>query len=158
MPRPQRLLALVALGLMLAGCVNQEGATLTPGADLRRLRSFHVVKFQPDNRGIERLIADDLRRRGLSATSGEEAARPPEVDALVTYSDRWAWDITMYMLSLDITLRDARTGFPLAVGRSLHTSLTRQSPTEMVGEVIGNILRAGAVAPATGGNNGAARP
>ena len=139
----RHLLALALLTLGLAACVNQEGATLTPGADLARLRSFHVVKFQPDNRGIERLIADDLRQRGFAATSGPEAARPPEADALVTYSDRWAWDITMYMLSLDVTLRDARTGFPLAVGHSLHTSLTRQSPTEMVREVLGNIFRAG---------------
>ncbi len=138
---PRRLLALALLALSLAGCVNREGATLTPGADLSRLRTFHVVKFTPDNRGIERLIADELRAMGYTASSGPEAARPAEVDALVTYSDRWAWDITMYMLALDITVRDARNGFPMAVGSSLHTSLTRKSPTEMAREVLGNIFR-----------------
>ena len=136
----RRLLALAVLAFSLAGCVNREGATLTPGADLSRLRSFHVVKFEPDHRGIEQLVAQELRAMGYTASSGPEAARPAEVDALVTYSDRWMWDITMYMMSLDITVRDARNGFPLAVGHSLHGSLTRRSPTEMVREVLGNIF------------------
>jgi hypothetical protein len=141
-PRLGRFAAVAVLVLLLAGCVNREGATLTPGAELSRLRSFHVVKLEADNRGIERLIAQELQARGYTAGSGTEAARPVDTDALVTYSDRWAWDITMYMLSLDITVRDGRTGFPMAVGSSLHTSLTRQSPTEMVREALGNIFRA----------------
>ncbi len=137
---PGRMAGLALLLLILAGCANREGATITPGADLSRLRSFHVVKFEPDERGIERLIAAELRSLGYTAGSGPEAAKPADVDAVVTYSDRWMWDFTMYMLSLDITLRDGRTGFPMAVGQSMHASLTRKSPEEMVREVLGNIF------------------
>jgi hypothetical protein len=50
------------------------------------------------------------------------------------------WDITMYMLELRVTLRNPDSGFPIAVGNSFHTSLTRKSPEEMVDEVVGNIL------------------
>jgi hypothetical protein len=52
------------------------------------------------------------------------------------------WDIAMYMLELTVTLRNPDSGFPMAVGNSLHTSLTRKSPEEMVDEVIGNIFKA----------------
>jgi hypothetical protein len=53
------------------------------------------------------------------------------------------WDITLYLLELTITFRDRNNEFPLAVGNSYHTSLTRKSPGEMVDEVITNILDAG---------------
>jgi hypothetical protein len=52
------------------------------------------------------------------------------------------WDITLYLLELTVTFRDANTGYPLAVGNSYHTSLTRKSPEEMVDEVITNIFQA----------------
>lgn len=38
------------------------------------------------------------------------------------------WDITLYLLELTVKLRDPSNDFPLAVGNSFHTSLTRKSP------------------------------
>jgi hypothetical protein len=46
------------------------------------------------------------------------------------------------MLELTITLRDPKTNFPMAVGNSFHTSLTRKSSEEMVDEVLSNISNA----------------
>jgi hypothetical protein len=45
------------------------------------------------------------------------------------------------MLSISIKMRDPETGFPLAIGNSLHTSLTRKSPKELVREVLRNMLK-----------------
>ena len=45
------------------------------------------------------------------------------------------------MIELTVILRDARTDFPLAKGNSFHTSLTRQSPKEMVQEVTTNMFK-----------------
>jgi len=50
------------------------------------------------------------------------------------------WDITMYLLELTVTVRNPSNDFPMAVGNSLHTSLTRKSPEEMVDEVMTNIF------------------
>jgi hypothetical protein len=47
----------------------------------------------------------------------------------------------MYMLELTVVMRDPATDFPLATGNSLHTSLTRKSPKEMVEEVTTNIYK-----------------
>ncbi|WP_346287730.1 hypothetical protein [Zoogloea sp.] len=66
---------------------------------------------------------------------------PPGVDGIVTYVEKWMWDITMYMLELTVVIRDPQSDFPLATGNSYHTSLTRKSPREMVDEVIGNIYK-----------------
>lgn len=136
---PRRSLGLAALAV-LPGCVSQQSATIAPGADLRRIRRLHVVRLPADTRGIEQVIAAEFRRGGFVVTVGSEADAPPDADAIVTYSDRWMWDITMYMISLDIALRDPRTQFPIASGRSVRSSLVRGTPEEMVREVIGKIF------------------
>lgn len=84
------------------------------------------------------MIADNLRRRGFFVTTGTE--KPENVDSIVTYNDRWMWDITMYLLELTVTIRDPKTEFPMATGNSMHTSLTRKSPPAMVDEVLSNIF------------------
>jgi hypothetical protein len=82
-------------------------------------------------------------KEGYTATAGPEKEKSSyQVDSVVTYVDRWVWDITLYLLELTITMRDATNDFPLAVGDSYHTSLTRKSPEEMVDEVITNIFNA----------------
>ena len=63
---------------------------------------------------------------------------------MVTYVDKWMWDITMYLIELTITFRDPETRAAVGSGNSYHTSLTRLSPEEMVAEVIDNILEADA--------------
>ncbi|MBL8397726.1 MAG: hypothetical protein JNL84_06205 [Candidatus Accumulibacter sp.] len=135
-----KLVAIVGLVAMISsGCaVNRATATVDPGTDLTKLKTMYVKKIPADNGGTNVLIADKLASKGVSVTTGEGAA-PAGVDALVTYIDRWMWDITMYMLELTVTLRDPNTNLPLASGNSFHTSLTRLSPKEMVNEVIDNI-------------------
>lgn len=135
----QMLLVSVVALFALSGCaVNRATGSVDPSADLSSLKTMYVKKLPADNRGVEFLIAEKLRTRGVAATAGDGAV-PGGVDAVVTYVDRWMWDITMYMLELTVTIRDPKTDFPLATGNSFHTSLTRLSPKEMVSEVIDNI-------------------
>lgn len=133
------LLGALLLAISLTGCANRATAKVDPTADLKALKTMHVVKISDETAGINTLIADDLRRRGYTVTTGTD--KPSSVDAVVTYVDKWMWDITMYLLELTITIREAKTDFPLATGNSLHGSLTRKSPPEMVEEVMGNIFK-----------------
>ena len=124
-----------------SGCANRATATLTPGADLSRVKTFYVVHQPKDSYGIHNLIKDKLVKGGFTATAGPELPRPSyKADSVITYVDRWMWDITMYLLELTVTLRDPSNDFPLATGNSFHTSLTRKSPEEMVDEVLTNIF------------------
>ena len=141
----RRLLSLLLLLAALAttsGCaVNRASGTLMPGADLSAVKSVYVVKMPDDDRGVGELIQANLAKRGYQATIGPEQKPPHKTDAVITYVDKWMWDITMYLLELTITVRD-KTDFPLATGNSFHTSLTRKSPPEMVDEVVTNIVNA----------------
>ena len=135
------LLLLLAVG-MTSGCaVNRASANLMAGADLSKVKTVYVVMQPKDNRGIDELIKTNLQKRGYQVSGGAAQTPPYKTDAVVTYIDKWMWDITMYLLELTITVRDP-SDFPLATGNSLHTSLTRKAPPEMVDEVLTNILNA----------------
>lgn len=125
--------------LLLSGCANRAAAKVDPQANLGAIKTMHVVKIPEETAGINTLIADDLRRRGYVVSTSTE--KVSTVDAVVTYVDRWMWDITMYLLELTVTIRESKTDFPLATGNSLHGSLTRLSPPEMVDEVMNNIFK-----------------
>jgi hypothetical protein len=131
---------LATLGLV--GCaINRESASASSDIELSHLKKFYVLKFAPDERGINNLIATELDKLGFEASTGLESSAPKDVDAIVTYRDKWQWDITMYMIELRVFIREPQTDNLLAVGNSLHTSLTRKSPEEMVAEVLLNIFR-----------------
>jgi len=134
--------SILLIAVMTTGCaVNRATATVDANADLARLKTMHVVQADGERRNTDALIVEKLRSKGYEVTTGDKPAS--NVDALVTYVDKWMWDITMYMLELTVTIRDPKTSYPLASGNSFHTSLTRLSPEEMVNEVIENIIKEG---------------
>lgn len=141
----KRILAWLFMCAALAGttgcAVNRASASLMPDADLSKVKTIYVVKEPKDERGVDEIIKTNLAKRGYQVDSGPEQAPPYKADAVVTYIDKWMWDITMYMIELTITVRNS-ANFPMATGNSLHTSLTRKSPAEMVDEVLTNITNA----------------
>jgi hypothetical protein len=129
--------------LLLPSCVVQHvKSSKAPGASLARLRTFYVQKHAEDGRGIDNVIAGQLNAKGFKATSGTSTKPPANADAHLTYVDHWMWDITMYLLKLDIQITDAKTGAILAKGEALHTSLARKSPEHMAREILDDIFKA----------------
>ena len=78
--------------------------------------------------------------KGFNYNASTADKCPDNVDAVLTYRDKWRWDLSMYMLSISMRLSDPNTGFPLAFGQALHTSLTRQSPKDTINEVLASIF------------------
>jgi hypothetical protein len=145
-----KLSAIFAVVISLTtGCANHATSYVNPQTDLSTLKTMYVRHFPSDNSAVNEDIANKLRSKGVTVTTGPELASN-KFDALVTYVDRWYWDITMYMLELTVTIRDPKTESPLATGNSLHASLTRKSQKEMVDEVIDNIYNS--LGAARGGN------
>lgn len=136
-----RISFMLAFVAMTLGCaVNKQKASIVGDADLTQAKVFYVEHFEPDKRNFHNNISDQIKRLGYESTAGEPGLAPEKVDAVVTYKDKWMWDITNYMIELTITFRDPKGGFPLIVGESFHTSLTRLSPDEMIEEVVTNIF------------------
>jgi hypothetical protein len=134
------LLAAFVVAFVLTGCASMK-ATKEPGADLSRLKTFYVQRLPADQRGIERLISERLNAMGYTSTSGMADGTPNDVDAVVTYQDRWMWDITMYMLQLDVQVREPGSQVAMASATSYRPSLQRVAPDKMVEEVLNEIFK-----------------
>ena len=126
--------------LILTACATNS-ATKAPDADLSKLKTFYVVRLPEDTRGIEKLISARLVTMGHQSTSGDAPKPDAPVDAIVTYQDHWMWDITMYMIKLDIQVHDGKTGAILANGEVMRPSLQRKSPEGMVEETLGVVFK-----------------
>ena len=85
--------SLVLVMLIFAnGCINRATATLSPGADFSKLKTFYVVHQPKDTHGIHNLIRDRIAQQGLTAVAGPESSQPTKaVDSVITYVDRWMW-------------------------------------------------------------------
>lgn len=152
-PAPLRALARVlSIATVIAcawtqnACVHTSERQLSPGcnaAKIANMRSFHVRENVGDDNHIAAFIVDDLRKMGKQASSSTAKSAPQKVDAVITYKDQWMWDITMYMLGLDIQLREPGTDAILATSKTVATSLVRKSPKEMVSETMGTLFGRG---------------
>lgn len=135
-----RTLAMVWLAALLAACASME-ANKVPGADLASMKTFYVQKLPADQRGVDMLISDRLNAMGYKSRFGAADLNPGDIDGLVTYQDRWRWDITMYMLQLEVQVRDPKTQAVVASGKSFRPSLQRKTPEGMVEEVMTAIFK-----------------
>lgn len=127
-------------GLLLSGCATTSSNT-APGADLARIKKIYVVHLPADERGINQILADQLGLMGFQATTGEAPNAPGDEDAILTYQDKWMWDITMYMIEINVQLRQPKTEMMLATARSYRPSLQRKSPPEMAKEVLNTLFK-----------------
>lgn len=135
-------LLVIGAVILVSGCsVNRATARLTPGADLSKVSDIYVVTEAGDDHAIDEMMKAQLHKMGYTAANGPEMPLPYKADAVLTYVDKWMWDITMYMLELTVEVRDPRDNRTLAVGNSYHTSLSRKTPEAMVEEVLVNIFR-----------------
>jgi hypothetical protein len=118
-----RRIGLVPLALLLIGCVGNTSGQLTLPKEQVRAGSYFVERHDKDDRDLASTIAKVMQARGLQATAGTAAQRPAEATYLVTYVDKWMWDMRMYLYDLRIDLRDARDRSILGYGQSMQSSL-----------------------------------
>ncbi len=112
---------LLLLSVLLVGCISRlDGEPLVPEA----YEGVFYVERQPnDGRNLAHNIATQLRARGLRATNGEVGDAPEKADYIVSYIDRWRWDMRMYLINLRIEARDRSTSGMVGYGDSHQTSL-----------------------------------
>ena len=118
----------VGFALILAGCAGLSSLdglripeTVRPGA-------VFVVDHQPeDGRGIDGVIVTALRSHGIEAVKrGQDSGTG---DYVVSYIDRWYWDMRTYMVDLRIDVRESASKVLVASARSYQTSLAAMGNT-----------------------------
>jgi len=132
------LLVTFVAGLVACASVS---SSVVPGQKLDSVKRIYV-EHNPDDRGdIDALLAKQLNAKGYHATYGAPAGKPADADAILRYNDKWMWDITMYLLQLDLKLHDANSGLLLAEASSYRPSMERKEPSFMVSESLAAMLK-----------------
>ena len=134
-----RVLLLSSLLFLLVSCASTHSFKV-PGTDLTKIRSVYVNTVANDN-DVGRITVEQLRKMGYKTSHGLTSIPPEPVDAIVTYEDKWKWDMTMYLLKLTIRVRDGTTNQILAIGESYQPSLQRESVEAIVEKVLVGIFR-----------------
>lgn len=143
MPAALRAAAAALIALVWVGCSTDQSGAVMPGVRLTDLRRVLVECRPQDDAGLCELLARDLRGRGWAVeTSGSGESGRAQVDAVVSYEDRWMWDVSMYLLTLRLDVRDPRTNVLLATAHVYRTSLARSTPEEMVRRAVDSLFAA----------------
>jgi hypothetical protein len=127
---------------LFSGCaITNSTAKLVPNSSIESKKLFYVIQLKTDKRNLSEIIAETLKQKGFNAISGTYENRPQNVDVLVTYEDRWMWDISNYMIQLDMQFRDARDMYPFVAGETIRTSLARKTSEGMILETVETMLK-----------------
>ncbi|MFT3928594.1 MAG: hypothetical protein QM778_39055 [Myxococcales bacterium] len=114
--------------LFVAACA---GSSLTPlmGGAREPGAVFYVAWHEKDSRNLHQVVAGAIAARGLTVRAGPPAQRPSSVRFVVTYEDRWEWDIRMYLKKIVIRVHDVQTGALLGESEMHQGSLSAMGET-----------------------------
>lgn len=139
MPRP--LLPLLLLCL-LGGCTSID-TQVDHTQDLAGRQRWFVIANANDSRGLDRLLANTLRARGLTAESGPRTMMPDNTQAAVTYQDSWTWDFGDRLMYLQVSVRDARTDRLVGTAQYRVKIPGRQPPSEIIFDLLDRLFADG---------------
>ena len=125
----------LVLALLLTAC-STLSISRAPATNLGSLKCIYVEHRLADGRGLDELMAWELKKLGYEAASGPLTLMPVHVDAIISYEDRWTFDFTTYLIGFEVTVRDARTDQVLASGRYFHPSFSGNDPTKVIHEIL----------------------
>ncbi|WP_341327140.1 hypothetical protein [Methylotuvimicrobium sp. KM2] len=101
---------------------------------------YYVENHGKDRRQLEKIIASELKDKGYDVSSGYKSERPVNADILITYDDRWQWDMSNYLIHMRIDLRDPETNVLLGTGSSYQTSLARENEGVVINKIISSMF------------------
>ena len=125
----------LVLPLLFASCTSLK-TERTPGASIEGKRLFYVERHPEEDWGFHQVIADEMTMMGYKAAAGEPNQAPAGSDAIVTYDDKWSWDLSPWMYGLDIRILDARTRSLIVKTSNRRGSLFRRNPKQMAQEAL----------------------
>ncbi len=134
------LTALLLVTPMIVSC-GSTAKPRPPSVALEAGARVHVVKHANSSRDIDLYLRNSFAKRGYPSTSGAQAEMPSGTQFYVTYVDRWYWDLAMYLLSLDVTMHDAKSGSVINSSRYKNGFFhTYPSPEKKSDELVARLL------------------
>ncbi|MBQ0800089.1 MAG: hypothetical protein KBT63_12480 [Porticoccaceae bacterium] len=136
-----RSIFLIFLLLIFGGCASVDvGGYVVPGENLDP-KATYIVLIEPDDaRGAYKLIQQELERKNLAVEVVDKVSGRADRDVLVRYGAQWQWDITWYLLNVNIRFYHMNSELLIASAQSRRTSLARKNARSMIQEAINQVL------------------
>ncbi len=103
----------------------------------RRNPSMWTTRGKKD---LDVVVVEELRSRGYQAVSAKSGAPVEKYDAVITCYDRWCWDITPYLMELQLKVVDPKTQSLVACGESYRPTFQRARPSTVVKQTLQAML------------------
>jgi hypothetical protein len=104
---------------LMTGCATSQNVTLAQGSPAKPITTAALVPQDGNSAVMNTHLQAALMAQGVTpkTTLPASTRKSTEVDAIVTYTDVWRWDLVMYLKSITINVTDAASGNLLAMGR-----------------------------------------
>ncbi len=117
-----RTVAVVSAAFLAASCSATRNASVSQPSVIKSARSAYVVKPGDSSRDVEVFLKEAFAKKGLRAQAGPQSGKAA-ADLQVTFIDRWHWDMTMYLRTLDVSVIDNRSGKEVATAMYRNSAL-----------------------------------
>ena len=106
---------LFATVLFSAGCATTQEVTMSAAAQNSKMETAYLVSHGGNSADMDNHIQNELQAHGVKVQTGPDNMRS-DTDLLVKYTDRWRWDLVMYLEDVHITFFEGKTGNLLGTG------------------------------------------
>lgn len=107
MRRTAKILIVTLALITVFGCATSNSVTVNPSASAKAFNSAYLVVQGEQSGDMDAYIQRELLAHGLQVKIGPDVRTLPDMDVIVRYTDKWRWDMAMYLLSLDIQIYDS---------------------------------------------------
>ena len=132
---------IIVLIILLSACATVDvGSYITPGTTLDVEDQYYIIFSGRDEQSLHQLLKTEIELRGYDVTSGFEDRIPEGTDYLIRYGGQWQWDVTWYLLNMDVKIYKPEPQLMVASAHSQRTSLVRKPASSMVKEVLDQLF------------------
>jgi len=112
------ILCITLVSFLLFGCSTTKDVMLAKATPTHQVRTVAQAPQDDNSSDMNTNLQSALSNEGLTVKAPLPAGtrKSAEVDAIVSYSDVWRWDLTMYLKSVSIRLFDSQSGDLLVSG------------------------------------------
>ena len=109
----------ILLCALMTGCATSQNVTLAQDSPSKPIKTAALVPQDGNSAVMDTNLQAALMAQGVTPKSALPVStrKSADVDAIVTYTDVWRWDVVMYLKSITINVSDAASGNLLAMGR-----------------------------------------
>ena len=140
------LLSAVLFSALMTGCATSQNVTLAQAAPAKPITTAALVPQDGNSPAMDTNLQAALVAQGVTPKTALPVStrKSTDVDAIVTYTDVWRWDLIMYLKSITINVSDAASGNLLVMGRWDNSAFhgfqdAKQVTSELMSEMLAKL-------------------